>query len=174
MRHGAATLSSGILVLSLTWFGVGTTSHGQELAPSQWRAFDGSWSAAGQRQNIPTESGHPASIAHLSGAVVLSNGSGVVAGFTGEAIGFDDGSSQTTGRAVWTDSAGDHVFSTLRGGPLEKGRRISGTITGGTGRWAGVTGDYELSWQYVVSSEADSIQGRAVDLRGRFRWRESP
>ena len=30
-------------------------------------------------------------------------------------------------------------------------------------------GDYELIWQYVVSADDGVVQGRAADLRGRFR-----
>jgi hypothetical protein len=146
--------------------------HAQQPPPTAWRAFDGSWSASGSRQTIPTESGRVAAVAHLAGAVVLSNGIGVAAGFNAEAIGFDDSVSLTMGRAVWTDSAGDRIFSTLRGEPLQTGRRISATITGGTGRWARVTGDYELTWQYVISTEGGDLQGRSVDLRGRLRWAE--
>ncbi len=174
MTRRAAAIASRLLALSLTMLILAATPGAQDTLRGQWRAFDGSWSASGLRQTIPTESDRPAAVAHLSGAVVLSNGAGIVAGFTGEAVGFDDGTNVTTGRAVWTDSAGDRIFSALHGGPLQTGRRITGTITGGTGRWAGVTGEYELTWQYVVSGEGESIQGRAVDLRGRLRWPESP
>jgi hypothetical protein len=152
----------------------GLALHAQQEPPTAWRAFDGNWSASGSRQTIPTESGRAAAVAHLSGAVVLSNGTGIAAGFTGEVVGFDDGTGVTTGRAVWTDSAGDRIFSALRGGPLQTGRRISATITGGTGRWTGVTGDYAFTWQYVVSAEGGELQGRSADLRGRLRWAEGP
>jgi hypothetical protein len=172
MTRGGAAIGARLLALSLTSLSLAAMPDAQEPPATQWRAFDGSWSASGQRQPIPTESGRPAAVAHLSGAVILSNGSGTVAGFTGEAISFDDGADVTTGRAVWTDSAGDRIYSALRGGPLQTGRRITGRITGGTGRWTGVMGEYELTWQYVVSAEGESLQGRAVDLRGRFRWRE--
>jgi hypothetical protein len=70
---------------------------------------------------------------------------------------------------VWTDARGDEVFSTLKGEPLQTGRRIVGAIGGGTGAYAGVTGEYELTWQYVVSGENDVVQGRTVNLKGRFR-----
>jgi hypothetical protein len=56
----------------------------------------------------------------------------------------------------------------LRGDGVESGRRIAGTITGGTGRYAGVEGDYELTWQYVVDTDG-GLQGRTVDLRGHVR-----
>ena len=54
---------------------------------------------------------------------------------------FDDGQTlqrRDAGRAVQTDSRGDGVFSELRGEPVAAGRRVAGTITGGTGRYAGV------------------------------------
>ena len=44
-----------------------------------------------------------------------------------------------------------------------------GTITGGTGQYAGAIGDYSLTWQYVAQDLDDVVQGRAVDLRGRLR-----
>jgi hypothetical protein len=173
MTPGAAMCPWRRLVASaLTVIAVVATPLAQEPPPGRSLAFDGSWSASGQRQTIPTESGQPAAIARVSGAVVLSNGSGIAAGFAAEAIAFDDGTSATTGRAVWTDGAGDRIFSTLRGGQLQAKRRIVGAITGGTGRWTGVTGEYELTWQYVVSADGGEIQGRSVDLRGQLRWPE--
>jgi hypothetical protein len=168
-------VSCAVVAAALTLVSVVATARAQPPPPpDQFRPFDGSWSASGVRQAIPTENGGRAAVAHLSGAVVLSNGTGLTGGFTGEAIGFDDGTNVTTGRAVWTDSAGDRIFSTLRGGPLQTGRRITGTFTGGTGRWTGVVGDYELTWQYVVASDDDAVQGRSVDLHGRLRWQKVP
>jgi len=158
------------LTLSVTF---AISSHAQAPPPpAEWRPFDGSWSATGKRETVPIEDGGTAAVARLAGAVVLTNGIGLVAGFTGEAIGFDNGRDLTTGRAVWTDGAGDRIFSTLSGGSLKAGRRVTGTITGGTGRWSGVAGEYELTWQYLVSADPETIQGRTTDLRGRLRWRE--
>jgi hypothetical protein len=90
------------------------------------------------------------------------------AGFQGEALAFDDGGSLSAGRAVWTDAHGDRVFSAFRGDSLQSGRRIIGVVTAGTGRYAGLTGDYTLTWQYIVAGDGDAVQGRTVDLRGRF------
>jgi hypothetical protein len=47
------------------------------------------------------------------------------------------------------------------------GSHVVGTITGGTGRYAGVTGEYELRWQYVIETDEGTISGRAVGLKGR-------
>lgn len=133
------------------------------------RTFSGSWSATGQQETIPTEGVRAASIVRLSGSLVLTSGSGLSRGFRGEAIGFDDGAAVRLVRSVWTDDRGDRIFSELRGEPLEKGRRWIGTITGGSGRYARMSGEYELTWQYVIRTEEGAVQGRAADLKGRFR-----
>jgi hypothetical protein len=44
---------------------------------------------------------------------------------------------------------------------------MRGTITGGTGRYAGLTGQYEFHWQYLITADGSMISGRAVDLRGQ-------
>ena len=134
-----------------------------------WRSFEGTFSASGQHQAIPTESGRPALTVQLSGAVAITAGEGLGRGFRGEVIGFDDGSGVTVLRCVWTDGHGDRIFSQLKGETVATGRRITGTMTGGTGRYAGITGEYSFEWQYVVEAEAGTVQGRAVGLRGRYR-----
>jgi hypothetical protein len=90
-------------------------------------------------------------------------------GFRSEVIALNDGASGLLGRSVWTDERGDQVFSELKGEGTAKRNRITGTFLGGTGRYAGVTGGYEFSWQFVIEAEDGSIQGRAVGLKGRFR-----
>ena len=44
---------------------------------------------------------------------------------------------------------------------MRAGRRIVGSITGGTGRYSGVEGEYAFEWQYVVATDDGTIQGRA-------------
>ena len=73
------------------------------------------------------------------------------------------------GRSVWTDEKGDQVFSELKGEGTAAKNHITGTILGGTGRYAGVTGSYEFSWQFVLEAEDGSIQGNATGLKGRFQ-----
>ena len=70
------------------------------------------------------------------------------------------------GRAVWTDERGDKVFSELKGEWVGTGNRIAGTFLGGTGRFAGATGEYEFQWQYVLTAEDGTVSGRTVGLQG--------
>jgi len=111
----------------------------QAPAPDAWRNFEGSLSASGQRQTLPTESGRPAATVQLSGPVAITAGEGLSRAFRSEAIGFDDGAGLTVLRGVWTDDRGDRIFTRLNGETVASGRRIAATITGGTGRYAGIT-----------------------------------
>jgi len=133
-----------------------------------WSSFEGRLSATGQRQTLPTEGGRTAAIVHLSGSLVLTVEQGLSRGFRCEAIGFDDGSSLRVGRAVWTDHRGDRIYSTIEGQALERGGHLRGRFTGGSGRYDGLMGEYELTWQFVVSAEG-LVQGQSTDVRGRYR-----
>ena len=145
---------------------------GSPLQTSQpaGQAFEGTWSASGQRQSLMTELGRPAVTVQLSGAVSITTGTGLGRGFRGEAIGFDDGGGLAAGSAVWTDDRGDRIFSVIQGATMAAaGRQVHGTITGGSGRYAGVTGEYEFTWQHLITTEGNAVNGRAVDLRGRVQ-----
>ncbi len=104
--------------------------------------------------------------------MVLTRGDGLSRGFRGEAIGFDDGVGLSVGRAVWTDEHGDQVFSQMRSEQLETGRHVLGTIVGGTGRYAGLTGEYTFTWQQFTRAEDGVVQVRTVGLQGRVRGPE--
>jgi hypothetical protein len=71
------------------------------------------------------------------------------------------------GRSVWTDEHGDQVFSEFEGSPMGTGSALTGTIIGGTGRYAGLVGDYRFRWEYVIDAEEGAISGRTIDLEGR-------
>ena len=90
-------------------------------------------------------------------------------GFRADVIALVDTGSGLIGRGVWTDEKGDQVFSELKGEGTAANNHMTGTILGGTGRYAGVTGSYEFSWQFVLESEGGAIQGNATGLKGRFQ-----
>jgi hypothetical protein len=140
----------------------------QVPAPSEG-TFEGTWSVSGERHTMPTERNGTAAIVRFSGAVVLTAAGGLSRGFRGEVIGFDDGRDGSVGRWVWTDERGDRIFGTLKGDPIATGRRFTGAIAGGSGRYAGLTGDLEFSWQFVVAGEGLHVQGRTTGLKGRYR-----
>ena len=138
-------------------------------ASGEWREFEGSWNAVGTRRSIPLGAGRKGSILDLSGTMLLAGQGRPGVGFRCEVIALVDTATGLVGRGVWTDERGDQVFSELKGEGTAERNRIAGTILGGTGRYAGATGSYEFSWQFVIESEDGSIQGRAVGLKGRVR-----
>lgn len=138
-------------------------------SPAGWREFEGSWNAAGSRRNLSLGEFGNSAILDLRGSMLLAGPGRPGAGFRAEAIAMVDRKAGLVGRSVWTDERGDRVFSEFTGEGTAAKNRITGTILGGTGRFSGVTGTYEFSWQYVLEAEDGSIQGRATGLKGRFR-----
>jgi len=134
----------------------------------EWRSFEGSWTAAGDRHAVEAGPGQQASVIDVSGSIFLTGERGLGVGFQGRAVAYTDGKAVSVGRAVWTDERGDRIFSELSGAELATGRRISGRFTGGTGRWTGIEGEYGFEWKYVLDTEG-RIQGRVEGLRGRAR-----
>ena len=135
-----------------------------------WHEFQGSWVATGSRRAIPLGGGRYAALVDLTGTLLLGEGSSLGTGFRAEAVALNDSATGLVGRVVWTDERGDQVFSAIEGQGVAKGQRFTGTFIGGTGRYAGANGSYELSWQYVVEDEEGTVEGRAVGLRGRVRF----
>ena len=133
-----------------------------------WRTFEGTWSAAGDRRTLEVAPGRQAAILDLSGSILLRTGRDLGVGFQAHALTYSDGVGNSVGRAVWTDERGDRIFSELRGAPIATGGSIAGTITGGTGRWNGITGEYAFDWTYVIEAEGH-VQGRTEGLRGKAR-----
>lgn len=133
------------------------------------RPFSATWTLAGTRTSVATEGARVAAVVHASGSFVITRGETLGRGFLGELIGFDDGGALLVGRAVFTDERGEKVFATLKAQPLGTGRTATGTITGGTGRWTGLEGDFTFSWKSVVESGDNEIHALTVNVEGRVR-----
>jgi hypothetical protein len=147
-----------------------STPTAETPSSGDWHTFQGTWSASGTRQTLNFEANHRASVFDLTGTLLLTGDRGLGVGFQSQAIGLTDSLTGMQGRCVWTDDRGEKVFSELKGEFVATGNHIVGKFLGGTGRFAGVTGEYSFQWQYVVESEDGTVSGRAIDLKGRVRW----
>jgi hypothetical protein len=134
-----------------------------------WHEFQGVWTAAGTRHRLALGADRRASIADLSGSLMVQGPSSPGVGFRAEAIVLNDSATGMVGRAVWTDERGDQAFSELKGEGTATGNRIVGTFIGGTGRYAGATGSYEFSWRFVLETEDGTVQGQSAGLKGKVR-----
>ncbi len=144
------------------------------LRTGEWRSFEGTGNATGHAQILQLGPDRRVAIFSLTGSVMTVGERGLGLGFRSESIGVADSLKGSVGWNVWTDSNGDKVFGEIRGGAIGTGNRFTGTFLGGTGRYVGATGDYTFEWQYVVSAEDGSIQGRIVGLKGRVRVTAPP
>jgi hypothetical protein len=131
--------------------------------------FAGSWNANGTRRSIALGNIRRSSIIELKGTMLLTGEAKPGAGFRAELIALADSETGLMGRSVWTDERGDQLFSEVKGEGDAANNHIEGTFLGGTGRYAGVTGGYEYSWQFVIETEDGKIQGRAVNLKGHVQ-----
>lgn len=163
----------GITALAIIACGPAKEPPKPAAASGEFREFEGSWNAAGSRRTIPLGSERKASIIDLRGTMLLAGAGRPGVGFRADVIALVDSDTGLVGRSVWTDERGDQVFSDLKGEGTAARNHIAGTILGGTGRYAGVTGAYEFSWQWVIESEDGSLQGSAVGLKGRVRVGET-
>lgn len=157
------------LGLAVAACGPATEPSGSVAAPGEWREFEGSWNAAGSRRIISLGGERRASILDLSGTMLLSGPKRPGVGFRSEVVALVDSDTGLQGRSVWTDEHGDQVFSELQGEGTKDRNYITGKFLGGTGRYVGATGSYEFSWQWVLEGEDGTIQGLAIDLKGRVR-----
>lgn len=164
MKAATSRSALGVLVASAA-IALGAASR---QAAGDWHTFEGNWNATGERQALSIGEGRAAATIRLSGALVLTREGGLRRGFRAEAIGFDDGRGTGVGRALWTDDRGDQIFSEIVGQPTSTGRRIEGTITDGTGRYAGVTGSYSFEWRYVLPADETRFQAQSVAVTGRY------
>jgi hypothetical protein len=141
-----------------------------QSAGGGWREFEGSWNASGQRHALGFGSGRRVALIDLTGSLLLAGPGRPGVGFRAEVVALVDSATGMVGRAVWTDENGDQAYSELRGEGTAAGNRIEGTFVGGTGRYAGASGTYEFSWQYVLEAEDGTVQGRSSGLKGRVRF----
>jgi len=163
-----------LALLAFVALACGGPAKGPEVSrtPGEWRAFEGTLNATGNRQLLRLGPDRIGAIFSLSGSLLLVGERRLGEGFQCKIIGFNDNTKGIGGWSTWTDTRGDQVFSEIKGEPIGARRRILGTILGGTGRYAGITGEYEFVWKLVVGDESadeGDFQGRADDIRGRFR-----
>src|SRR5512146_277929 len=135
-----------LALLAFVALACGGPAKGPEVAQpaGEWRTFKGTWTTTGHRQALRLGPDRKTTIFSLSGSMLIVGERRLGVGFQCRVIGYSDSAKGIGGWCVWTDTRGDQVFSEIRGEPIGARRRISGTILGGTGQYAGSTGEYEV------------------------------
>jgi hypothetical protein len=135
--------------------------------------FKGSWIANGTRNPFPFGADRQVYPFRLVGHVSLETTLGKAKDYWSECVGLADSATGVIGRCVWKDLAGPEIYITLQGDKLQQEGLISGTIVGGSGALAGISGDLTFNWAaVVVLADADgtvTVTGQTRSLGGHFR-----
>ena len=134
--------------------------------------FKGSWIANGSRIPFPFAEGRQVFTFKIAGHVNLQTALGKKRDYWAECIGLGDSVTGIVGRCVWKDLAGPEIYITIRSDRLEHGSQVTGTIVGGTGPLAGISGDLLFNWSSVIEMKDEDIvtvTGQTRNLDGRYR-----
>ena len=135
--------------------------------------FKGSMIANGTRSPFPFADAREAFTFKLAGHVSLQTPLGEKKDYWSECIGLADSATGITGRRLWKDLAGPEIYITLQSDHLQQGGQVTGTIVGGTGKLAGISGELSFSWSSVITqTDAEgnvNVTGESRNLGGRYR-----
>lgn len=160
IRLSAALLLAGLL----------TAATGDE-APREG-TFEGDWAVTGTVQEVEV-GGEKVTLARLEGPVTLRAHGGLAREFDAVCNSVRDQKTGGVARCTWTDEAGDALLLEVSGsilGPMGTSREAKGTVVGGTGRYAGIEGGFELDWLFVDSALDDTrFKGYVTKLTGSWK-----
>ena len=133
--------------------------------------FLGHWTAVGTAETLVLDESRSATILRLQGTIDIESSHGLTRALQTDCVGLnvrDDGSTGT-GRCVWTDSDGDRMISEVTGELSGTDSKVRGRFIGGTGKYEGLEGAYQLDWRYLRAIEEEgTIHGYSTSLSGNW------
>ena len=123
-----------------------------DAAELQPVTISGGFQATAHRE-IDTGPGRKAMVYSVLGSLGLKLGAEAPRPLSAECLGFDEHGEAYptvgTGRCVWKDAQGDAIFVSI----ATSGDRNVYTVTGGTGKWSGASGEIQSSFTYLPAPE---------------------
>jgi hypothetical protein len=169
LRRAAPILIATLLLLSGA---ASTPVEAAGRAPlKQSGSFAAQWSIAGTQQGLEFGPARSLSIYEHSGTITVVRSDGLVGNALSKCIGLGDTAKGDVSRCIWIDAAGEKIFSelTARTGAHSETGSGRGTFVGGTGRFEGITGSYEIDWVNVPSLDPEKIEGRSLKMEGAWK-----
>lgn len=158
-------LLCGVLLLATSPM---TQSHAAESGE-----FKGTMIANGTRAPFPFGDGRQVFTFKLGGHVSLQTPLGKKKDYWSECIGLADSTTGIVGRCVWKDLDGPEIYLTIQSDKLQQGSQVNGTIVGGSGKLAGISGDLSFNWSSVITqTDAEgsvNVTGQTRNLAGRYQ-----
>jgi len=142
-------------------------------APLASGNFEAHWRIEGTEEQIPFGTAGPQSIFRHQGQLTVLDSDGLVGNALSRCIGLRDSRKGSMARCVWVGEGGAQIFSevdrtTTPGGRGGQGGNGKGRIVGGTGRYAGITGSYEIRWVEQPQIAKGKISGETISMRGHW------
>jgi hypothetical protein len=134
-------------------------------------SFTGSWIADGSKDSWPFGAGREVALFRLTGHVNLKNQIGKENDYWSECLGLVDTENKSDVRCIWKSLDGQKIFLVLQGEILEEGSSMTGTIVGGTGEVAGISGTVNIIWSSMSAHSVNDktvISGYARGLSGTY------
>jgi len=134
--------------------------------------FKGNWIANGTRTPFSFGDDRQVFTFKIAGHVSLQTSLARKKDYWSECVGLVDSVTGLTGRCVWKDLAGPEIYITVQSDRLQQGSLVTGTIVGGSGKLAGISGDLTFNWSSVISLTEDgvvTVTGETRNLAGHYR-----
>jgi hypothetical protein len=159
--------------------GVDARAHAQ--APPREGTFSARWVVTGTWRGLGLGEKREVIVADLGGRLDVLPQGGALVDLASRCLVFWDSATGGTARCRWTHPSGDEIFSEVEGGLLAEGTPVSGRFVGGTGRYAGISGEFRFAgWSALYlereprGAERDDREGRAItgftnELTGSWR-----
>jgi len=142
-------------------------------AAAETGQFSGTWIANGKRTAFPFGPDRQVYTFEASGHVNLETALGKKKDYWAKCVGLSDSATGSVARCVWKDLAGPELYLVLQSDRLQQDNLVSGTIVGGTGLLAGVTGELSFTWSAMTfveeASGVTTMTGQTLDLSGSYR-----
>jgi hypothetical protein len=129
--------------------------------------FTARWVVTGEWRGLGLGPTREVIVADLSGRLdVVPGGSGPIVDLASRCFVLWDSSLGGSGRCRWRHPSGDEIFGEVEGDLLAGGKPVTGRFVGGTGRYAGISGELRFAkWDAFLLDRED--RGEQEDQRGR-------
>ena len=136
-------------------------------------SFDGRWDVVGKAQRIELGGERTVTVAKFEGAIVLTGQArGLSRGFRAECVGLQDQKTGGLGRCVWKDRFDHEIWSEIESDSPGSGtaRKSRGKMVGGTGKFEGISGEFEFDWVYMAPASGEgNVRGYATQIAGSWK-----
>ncbi len=166
---------------AFTLIAAGAFSVPASADPAREGSFTARWVVSGTWRGMGLEGTREVILADLTGRLDVTHGSGEIVDLATRCLVYSDSAKGGTGSCRWRHPSGDEIFVEVDGGLLAEDAPVSGRLTGGTGRYAGISGEFGFARWTVLqldreqrATEPEEPLGRSVtaftqELSGRWR-----